>query len=402
LDFDTFTAGSVERFLHRYGAIRERRRKTRLGGGHMIQTEQRELRQILPPSALSPRRSRPAAASLLAAMTSSPRLHSGREIGGYRLTERLGSGGMGEVWRAEHHLLNRSAAIKFHRTPISQNKSFAGILKQRRFQREAQVTAMLRSPHTVTVYDTGKTEDGWLYYVMELLEGLDLAKMVRRFGPFPPERAIHFLLQACESLAEAHLEGMVHRDIKPQNLFVCHLGPRYDFLKVFDFGLVKSSSPSRLSPGRLTLENSITGTPACMSPEQAEGRSDVDTRSDIYSLGCVAYWLLTGKYVFEDRGTVRTLMAHIQESPVPPSQRIKMEIPESLEKIVLSCLEKNPERRPQSVTDVAQALAECPIRQPWSQWRAETWWREREQMFLSRPLGAKALSIAEITTETQA
>jgi serine/threonine-protein kinase len=213
---------------------------------------------------------------------------------------------------------------------------------------------------------------------MELLNGFDLETLVQRFGPQPPERVANFLLQACESLAEAHNNGLTHRDIKPKNIFVCRLGLQYDFIKVLDFGLVKSSSAPDVTQEQLTIEGTTTGTPAYMPPELALGKSDADARGDLYSLGCVAYWLLTGKLVFEGSNPVAVLLAHIRDIPVPPSQRSELEIPADLERIVLACLEKDPDRRPQSAIEMAALLESCRLSEPWNPRRAESWWRTHE------------------------
>jgi serine/threonine-protein kinase len=212
----------------------------------------------------------------------------GQELGSYHLEELLGRGGMGEVWRASHRLLARSSAIKLIR-PDSLGSGGADVLK--RFEREAQATAALRSPHTVEVYDFGTTEGGTFYYVMELLEGYDSETLVQAFGPLPPARVIHLLRQVCKSLAEAHERGMVHRDIKPANIYVCRYGLEHDFVKVLDFGLVKSSIPIGGHNSALTAAGIVAGTAEYISPEMARGDSSVDSRADLYALGCVAYWL---------------------------------------------------------------------------------------------------------------
>jgi serine/threonine-protein kinase len=298
-----------------------------------------------------------------------------REMGSYKLVERLGGGGMGEVWRAEHRLLARPSAIKLIRSEIcSRSDSQAGTL-HRRFEREVQATAALRSPHTVAVYDFGSTQDGCFYYVMELLDGFDLEALVERFGPQPAERVVHFLLQVCDSLAEAHANGLIHRDVKPKNVFVCRLGLNYDFVKVLDFGLVKSSRIDEGFQSQLTMEGTTTGTPAYMSPEMALGDRNVDASTDIYSLGCVAYWLLTGRLVFEGNAPLAVLVAHVQTAPIPPSQRTELEVPPELERVILACLEKDPAKRPQSALELARLLATCPVPQSWDSRRAETWWR---------------------------
>ena len=296
-----------------------------------------------------------------------------RELGSYRLVELLGSGGMGEVWRAEHRMLARPAAIKLIRTDGSSAGSSREV--QRRFEREARATARLSSPHTVQIYDFGTTEEGTFYYVMELLEGFDLETLVRRFGPVPPERAVHLLHQACLSLAEAHERGFTHRDIKPANIYVCHYGIQYDFVKILDFGLVKSSGVIDAADGTLTAVGTITGTPNYMSPEMALGR-DVDFRADIYSIGCVGYWLISGRPVFEEQSPIEVVMDHARTPPPRLSERSSVSLPEGLEDLLLSCLEKDPDERPQSVAELAQAFETIPVSPVWTPLRAREWWLE--------------------------
>jgi serine/threonine-protein kinase len=316
-------------------------------------------------------------------------MNKAREMGSYQLVEPLGAGGMGEVWRAEHRMLARPAAIKLIRSEVcNMSDSRAGTL-HRRFEREVQATAALRSPHTVAVYDYGTTADGCFYYVMELLDGFDLETLVQRFGPQPPERVVSFLLQACDSLAEAHGTGLIHRDIKPKNLFVSRLGLNYDFVKVLDFGLVKSTSAPDDYQSQLTLDGTTTGTPAYMSPEMALGDKTLDARSDIYSLGCVAYWLLTGQLVFEGNTPTAVLLAHIQQPPVPPSQRTEIPVPEDLERVILSCLAKDPAERPLSVQEMARLLESCSRNHDWDRMRAERWWRTHAPA-LAAPIPAGA------------
>ena len=296
-----------------------------------------------------------------------------RELGSYRLVERLGSGGMGEVWRAEHRMLARPAAIKLIRTDGSSAGSSREV--QRRFEREARATARLSSPHTVQIYDFGTTEEGTFYYVMELLEGFDLETLVRRFGPVPPERAVHLLHQACLSLAEAHERGFTHRDIKPANIYVCHYGIQYDFVKILDFGLVKSSGVIDAADGTLTAVGTITGTPNYMSPEMALGR-DVDFRADIYSIGCVGYWLISGRPVFEEQSPIEVVMDHARTPPPRLSERSSVSLPEGLEDLLFSCLQKDPEDRPQSVAKLGQAFETIPVSPVWTPLRARQWWLE--------------------------
>jgi serine/threonine-protein kinase len=296
-----------------------------------------------------------------------------RELGSYRLVEPLGAGGMGEVWRAEHRMLARPAAIKLIRTDSQSGGSSREM--QRRFEREARATARLTSPHTVQIYDFGTTEEGTFYYVMELLEGFDLDTLVRQFGPLPAERAIHLLHQACLSLAEAHERGFTHRDIKPANIYVCHYGIQYDFVKILDFGLVKATGGIDAVDGTVTAVGTIAGTPGYMSPEMALGR-EVDSRADIYSLGCVGYWLVTGRAVFEGESAVEVLMDHARTPPPRLSERAAVPLPEGLEEVLLACLSKGPADRPQSAEDVAAALERVAVADAWTPARARHWWLE--------------------------
>ena len=299
-----------------------------------------------------------------------------REMGSYKLIELLGRGGIGEVWLAKHRLLARPAAIKLLSPQVLGATSGGSLnkLALKRFEREAQATAALGSPHTIRLYDFGTTEEGSFYYAMELLDGFDLESMVTRFGPVSPTRAVDFLMQACNSLADAHHNGLIHRDIKPSNIYVCRLGIQYDFIKVLDFGLVKRDSDISGQATQLTREGLTTGTPAYLSPEVALGQGEVDARTDLYSLGCVAYWLVTGQLVFEGETPMQIVLDHIRTAPIPPSQRTELEIPSALEQIILSCLEKKPEKRPQTALELAERLAPCEFREPWTQEDAQRWW----------------------------
>ncbi|HEU5169499.1 MAG TPA: serine/threonine-protein kinase [Gemmatimonadales bacterium] len=297
-----------------------------------------------------------------------------RDMGSYRLVERLGEGGMGEVWRAQHRLLARPAAIKLIRPGALGATELDGRQMLRRFEREAQATALMRSPHTLELYDFGVADDGTFYYVMELLDGFDLDDLVGRFGPVPAERAVHFLRQICASLGEAHDAGLIHRDIKPANLYACRYGREVDFIKVLDFGLVKHGGVPEEGADRITGEHTAGGTPAFMSPEQAVGGDDVDGRSDLYSVGCVAYWLLTGTAVFQGRTPIETMMMHVHRQPEPPSRRAGRPMPAELEAIVLSCLAKEPANRPQTADELAARLARVPAAGEWTAERARRWW----------------------------
>ncbi|MBI5490501.1 MAG: protein kinase [Deltaproteobacteria bacterium] len=294
--------------------------------------------------------------------------------GAYELLEPLGQGGMGEVWRARHVLLQRPAAVKRIRAELLGGGGEDAATVMRRFRREVQATSALRSPHTVAVYDYGTADDGAFYYAMELLEGLDLRTLIERHGPVPPERAVHLLLHACDSLAEAHAAGLTHRDVKPANLFACKLGLQHDFLKVLDFGLVKPAPGSGLVETQLTVGAAAMGSPAFMPPEVAEGAATVDARSDVYSLGCVAYWLLTGKLVFEADTAMRMLMDHVGREPQAPSARATQAVSKELDDVVLRCLRKKPEDRPQNARETAALLRKVPFARPWTEERAEAWW----------------------------
>jgi serine/threonine-protein kinase len=297
-----------------------------------------------------------------------------RELGSYRLEEKLGQGGMGEVWRARHRLLARPAAIKLIRPSLSGDGG-AEVSRDamRRFEREAQAIARLRSPHTVELFDFGVSEDGAFYYVMELLDGIDADTLLRRFGPAPAERAVYLLRQVCHSLSEAESCGLVHRDIKPANIFLCRYGEEYDFVKVLDFGIVKAShEPAEAGTGQ-TRENAVQGTPAFIAPEQALG-TGLDGRADIYATGCVAYWLLTGHFVFTADTPMGLLLQHASTPPTPPSARTNLPIPAALDQLVLSCLAKDPADRPQSARELSRRLAEIGGLGEWTQERARSWW----------------------------
>jgi eukaryotic-like serine/threonine-protein kinase len=297
-----------------------------------------------------------------------------RELGSYRLEQKLGEGGMGEVWRARHRMLTRPAAIKLIR-PSPAGNGDVGVSDEavRRFEREAQVIARLRSPHTVELFDFGRADDGAFYYVMELLDGLDADSLLRRFGPTSPERAIYLLRQVCHSLSEAQSCGLVHRDIKPANIFLCRYGEEYDFVKVLDFGIVGAVRDPADGSVVHTQENAVRGTPAFIAPEQAMGKV-VDGRADIYATGCVAYWLLTGQFVFTAETPMGLLLQHAQKPPTPPSARTDLAIPPALDDLVLSCLAKDPADRPQSARELSLRLAEVEGAGAWTQDRARDWW----------------------------
>src|SRR6266850_6125838 len=297
-----------------------------------------------------------------------------RELGSYRLVALLGKGGMGEVWRARHHMLARDAAIKLIQPHmLSGSAGSNAVTIRRRFEQEAKTTASLRSPHTVELYDFGVTKDGVFYYVMELLDGIDLETLVREFGPQPPARVARILRQVCRSLGDAHTHGMIHRDIKPTNIFLCRLGNEYDFAKVLDFGLVKVLQDENET--QMTVPGATTGTPSYMAPELALGNSHIDGRTDLYGLGCVAYWLVTGCLVFEERSSTAMMVAHLHKVPVPPSKRVEHAVPASLDRAVMMCLAKEPAERPAGAETLASVLDSFDDVGSWTKEDAERWWQ---------------------------
>lgn len=300
-----------------------------------------------------------------------------RELGSYRLISRLGEGGMGEVWAAKHRMLARPAAIKLIRPTLAEGAGpEAAEDARRRFEREAQTIASLRSPHTVHLFDFGVAGDGSFYYVMELLDGFDTDRLVQKFGPLPAERVIYVIRQACHSLIEAEAAGLVHRDIKPGNIFLCRYGEDYDFVKVLDFGIVKGTrEQGQELPVMLesTVDHVVQGTPAFIAPEQAMGGT-VDARADIYAIGCVAYWLLTGQFVFTADTPMRLLVHHAHTVPQPPSTRTELPIPPALDALILRCLAKDPNDRPRSARELAHELSHIEVESIWTEENAREWW----------------------------
>ena len=324
------------------------------------------------------------------------RAQRAEQLGSYQLDYRIGRGGMGEVWRARHKMLARDAAVKLIRPEIlhaSSGRQEAMLLK--RFEREAQATARLRSPNTVALYDFGQSRDGTIYYVMELLDGFDLQTLVDRFGTMPAGRVINVLIQVCESLEEAHRAGLVHRDIKPKNILLCRLGLQHDFVKVLDFGLVKMQQNDQ---PRITMDGFAAGTPAYLPPEIGLGQETIDGRSDLYSLGCVAYFMLTGHLVFEESSAVAQAIAHVQKTPLPPSRRTELPVPPSLEAVVLKLLEKQPEDRYQSAYDLGRALRAIKDVPQFCPYTAAEWWQTNMPEMSIRPLDEeRADSSGEMT-----
>jgi serine/threonine protein kinase len=297
-----------------------------------------------------------------------------QDLGSYHLESLIGRGGMGEVWRARHKMLARESAIKIIRPELVQGASARQAdVAMRRFEREARVTADLQSPHTVYLYDFGTSRDGHFYFVMELLDGVSLQKLVQTFGPQPGSRVIHLLRQVCLSLEEAHARGMVHRDLKPSNIMACKVALQHDFIKVLDFGLVKPTQAEDFT--HLTVEGVSAGTPGYIAPEIAMGEERIDGRADIYTLGCVAYYLLTGTLVFNETSPTAMAVAHVQKPPAPPSERTELPISADLEAVVLQCLAKKAADRPASARALIRLLDACADAKQWCSEDADAWWR---------------------------
>ncbi|QDT04331.1 Serine/threonine-protein kinase PknB [Rubripirellula lacrimiformis] len=290
-----------------------------------------------------------------------------RRIGHYQLGESLGRGGMGAVYRASHDLLGREVAIKVLGSASQNSVSVS------RFEREAQLTASLRHPNTIDLYDFGRTDAGDLFYVMEYIKGITLQRLVDRYGKQPPARVIHLLLQICGSLSEAHRRGIIHRDIKPANLMISTEPGMHDVLKVLDFGLVKDVVASSAELG-LTTSDGITGTPMYMSPETVRDATASNQRSDLYAVGGVGYALLSGVPMFDSDTSVDVCMKQLKEDPLRPSQRINRKLPDDLQNVLMSCLRKDPDQRPHSVDDLAAALRSCDDAGHWDDMDALRWW----------------------------
>ena len=293
-----------------------------------------------------------------------------QQLGQYTLDEKIGEGGMGIVYRAHHALLRRPTAVKL--LPAER----AGSSNLSRFEREVQLTSSLTHPNTVAIYDYGHTPDGIFYYAMEYLDGVNLEQLVELDGAQNPARVVHVLRQVCGALAEAHGVGLVHRDIKPANILLCERGGVPDTAKVVDFGLVKELSTSAVGPGVSTVNN-IMGTPLYLSPEAITSPEQVDARSDLYALGAVAYYLVTGKPVFEGETLVEVCGHHLHSAPVGPSERLGNPVPARLQALILQCLAKRAEDRPQTATKFKEQLDQCGV-PPWTDAQARDWWRERK------------------------
>ncbi len=293
-------------------------------------------------------------------------LHEAKKFGQYRLLNRIGAGGMGEVYLAEHALLKRPCALK-----LIKPEAGADPLALARFEREVQSSARLAHHNTIEIYDYGHTDDGTFYYVMEYLRGLSLADLIQREGSIPPGRLIYLFRQVCAGLSEAHMLGLVHRDLKPANVYIARLGGETDVAKVLDFGLVKiTQGPEAVA---LTAEMRVSGTPLYMAPEQAMADRSLDARADVYALGAMMYHAATGRPPFGGETPFAVMMAHVRDDLTPPSE-IKPEIPADLEAVILKCLAKKPADRYQSVRDIGDDLAACACAADWNARKADEWW----------------------------
>jgi hypothetical protein len=289
-----------------------------------------------------------------------------RQLGRYRIESRIGRGGMGTVYRARHALLRRPTAVKVLNTERAGKEGVA------RFEREVQTTSSLRHPNTVEIYDYGYTDDNTFYYAMEYLEGIDLGDCVRESGAQPEARVLHIMRQACGSIAEAHAAGLIHRDIKPANIMLCQRGGLFDFVKVLDFGLVRHQQQSRDTA--LTDVQSLTGTPLYMPPEGVRAPESLDARGDVYQLGQVAYYLLTGRHLFQADSPMDVMLKHVSEAPVAPSAVLGHPVSDGLEQLILRCLEKDPADRPADAGALLEAFERCSVKEAWGQAEARAWW----------------------------
>ena len=296
------------------------------------------------------------------------RKESGRRLGPYRLGRQIGEGGVAKVFLAQHDLLKRPTAVKLLKPARATDEMVA------RFEREVQLASSLSHPNTVEIFDYGRTRDGLFYYAMEYLDGLTVSQVIARSGPLALARAIHVLRQVCAALAEAHAKGLVHRDIKPENIMVCRYGGIHDFVKILDFGLVKSMA--REHSRDLTRSLSILGTPLYMAPERLRDPADVDTRADIYAVGAVAFLMLTGRRMFETSDDLQLTTKVLNEEPPRVSSLARQPIAPEVDLIVASCVEKKREDRPQRITDLAEAFDALAAEHPWTQREAAAWWSD--------------------------
>ena len=291
------------------------------------------------------------------------------QLGQYSLDEKIGEGGMGVVYKARHSMLRRPTAVKL--LPPER----AGEHNLQRFEREVQLTSLLSHPNTIAIYDFGRTPDGVFYYAMEYLDGIDLEGLIEEDGPLDASRTIHILMQVTCALEEAHGVGLIHRDIKPANIILCERGPTPDVAKVLDFGLVKRIEGAT-DDSLKSAVNTITGTPLYLSPEAILAPDKVDGRSDLYALGCVGYWLLTGKHVFDAATIIEICGMHVHTAPTPPSVRVAQAVPPDLERIIMRCLAKSPADRP-NASVLYDELSACTAASPWDVAVARQWWKDK-------------------------
>jgi serine/threonine protein kinase len=310
-----------------------------------------------------------------------------KQLGQYTIEDKLGSGAMGVVYKGRHAMMRRPTAIKLLDVERVNDASIE------RFSREVQITCQLNNPSTVAIYDYGRTPEGVFYYAMEYLDGINLQALVDQYGPQPEARVIRILSQICGSLYEAHTLGLVHRDIKPANIMLNRRGCDADVVKVLDFGLVKAIDEQQQAG--MTAANSLTGTPLYMAPEAIQTPNSVDARSDLYAVGAVGYFLLTGTPVFDAASIVELCRQHVDAIPEPPSQRIGKQFSPELEGAILACLEKSRAKRPQTARDLAQLLSRSPAAGQWSIEDAENWWNAHERR------GAAQSNASKQDTRTQ-
>lgn len=313
-----------------------------------------------------------------------------QQLGQYKLEEKLGAGAMGVVYRGHHAMLRRPAAVKMLELDKINDEALS------RFEREVQITCQLNHPNTIAIYDYGRTPEGIFYYAMEYIEGINLQTLVTQYGPQPEERVIHILRQICGSLFEAHSMGLVHRDVKPANLMIARRGCEPDVVKVLDFGLVKAVSDEQNKDSR----QSLTGTPLYMSPEAFQSPISVDACSDIYAVGAVGYYLLTGRPVFEAESIASLCKKHIDEDPTPPSQRTAAPISEELEHAILACLEKKRPKRPQTARDLIGLLNRSPKAFAWTEEKGEAWWGRHERAEKAKASGESPATVSSALERT--
>ena len=321
------------------------------------------------------------------------RVEEAQQLGQYRLEQKIGEGGMGKVFRARHAFLCRPTAIKLLRAEHDNEEAV------KRFEREVQYTSRLTHPNTVAIYDYGHTPSGRFYYAMEYLQGITLERCIEESGPQPEPRVVYIMKQACGSIAEAHAAGMIHRDIKPSNIMLCERGGLFDFVKVLDFGLVRSTEPTSTQITRFEM---LTGTPLYLSPEAITDPESLDARGDVYQLGAIAYYALTGQHVFKGSTVLEVAGHHLNEQPIPPSTRLEKPVSQDLEDLIMQCLEKDPSNRHATAFELLQALESCEVQGIWGQRDARTWWQkwlESHQIldFDEVPSTQKGMSTSEAT-----